>query len=194
MIRKELWIQYIILNNINPSSAATKYYQGKIWDNLSQLQDKQLVELSQQNGRSELTGWLSLVAIPKKYPNKIAAVISEPERPGESSKEYLAKAILLAHKNGAIFICDEMITGFKTDFPGSQTKFNVEPDISTWGKGIANGFSFAAMTGKRDIMSLGGIKNEGNSKLFLISTTHGGETHSISACLATINEFSKSGL
>lgn len=38
-------------------------------------------------------------------------------------------------------------------------------------------------------MELGGIRNEGKEKLFLISTTHGGETSSIAAAIATMDEF-----
>jgi glutamate-1-semialdehyde 2,1-aminomutase len=133
----------------------------------------------------------SLKVLFEKYPNQIAGVISEPEKWTTIPENFLKDAIDLAHRNGAIYILDEMITGFKTDFPGSIKKFNVRPDIATWGKGIANGFSFSAMTGTKEIMGLGGIKNEGEEKVFLTSTTHGGETHSIAACLATIAEFEK---
>ncbi|MFN4152409.1 MAG: aminotransferase class III-fold pyridoxal phosphate-dependent enzyme, partial [Candidatus Sericytochromatia bacterium] len=79
--------------------------------------------------------------------------------------------------------------GFKTDFPGSIKKYNVEPDLATWGKAIANGFSFCALTGKKEIMELGGIRKKGEEKVFLISTTHGGETSAIAAAIATIDEF-----
>jgi glutamate-1-semialdehyde 2,1-aminomutase len=131
----------------------------------------------------------SLTALFEKYPGQIACVISEPEKNWGIRDNYLEDAIALAHKHGAVYIADEMITGFKTDFPGSIKKFNVEPDMATWGKGIANGFSFCALTGKKDIMELGGIRNKGSEKVFLISTTHGGETHAIAAALATIDEF-----
>lgn len=127
-----------------------------------------------------------------KYPNQIACVITEPERSvdvGIDIKTYLTDAIELTHKEGALFILDEMITGFKTDFPGSIKKHNIKPDMATWGKGIANGFSFCALTGTKEVMELGGIRNKGKEKVFLISTTHGGETHSIAAGLATIHEF-----
>lgn len=124
-----------------------------------------------------------------KYPDQIACVITEPEKNFPVPENYLKDAIALAHKNGALFIADEMITGFKTAFPGSLKKYNVEPDMATWGKGIANGFSFCALTGKKEIMELGGIRKTGAEKLFLVSTTHGGETHSLAAGLATISEF-----
>lgn len=122
-------------------------------------------------------------------PGKISCVISEPEKSNGQPADYLKKLIDLCHKHGALYIMDEMITGFKTDFPGSIKKFGVEPDMATWGKGIANGFSFCALTGKKEIMELGGINRPGEEKVFLISTTHGGETHAMAACLATIHEF-----
>jgi glutamate-1-semialdehyde 2,1-aminomutase len=136
----------------------------------------------------------SLKALFEKYPTQIACVITEPEKnfcdencsckgkPGE----FLQQAIDLAHQYGALFIIDEMITGFKTDFPGSIKKYGLQPDMATWGKGIANGFSFCALTGKKEVMELGSINRKGEEKVFLISTTHGGETHAIGAGLATI--------
>lgn len=135
----------------------------------------------------------SLKDLFKQYPGQIACVITEPERSNcdETVGNYLREAIELCHENGALFIADEMITGFKTAFPGSITKYNVEPDMATWGKGIANGYSFCALTGKKEIMELGGIRKIGEEKVFLTSTTHGGETHSIVAGLAVIEEFEK---
>lgn len=131
-----------------------------------------------------------------KYPNQIACVITEPERsalgPNQSGQEagdYLKAAIELAHHHGALFIIDEMITGFKSALPGSMVKLGLEPDMATWGKGIANGFSFCALTGKKEVMELGGIRNTNTEKVFLISTTHGGETHALAAGLASIDEF-----
>ena len=110
------------------------------------------------------------------------------------NEAYIKKAIELTHKHGALFIVDEMITGFKTDFPGTITKFDLDADMATWGKSIANGFSFCALTGKKEIMALGGIDKPGTEKVFLISTTHGGETHAIGAGLATIEFYKKNNV
>jgi len=137
----------------------------------------------------------SLEALFEKYPNQIACVITEPEKNqcgngcscSISPGEFLQKAIELTHKHGAIFILDEMITGFKTELPGSIKKYNLKPDMATWGKGIANGFSFCALTGTKEVMNLGSIINLGEEKVFLISTTHGGETHGLAAAMATID-------
>lgn len=124
-----------------------------------------------------------------EYPNQIACVIGEPEKWQVIEPDFYQKAIDLAHKHGALWIMDEMITGFKTDYPGSIKRLNAEPDMATWGKGIANGFSFCALTGKKEVMELGGINRKGEKKLFLVSTTHGGETHAIAAGLATMDVF-----
>ena len=130
----------------------------------------------------------------EKYPNQIACVIMEPTRSNCYScncsldnESYLKEAIELTRKNGSIFILDEMITGFKASFPGITTKYNLNTDITTWGKSISNGYSFACMTGKQNIMSLGGLEPTGKEKLFLTSTTHGAESVGIAGALATLN-------
>ncbi len=140
----------------------------------------------------------SLRVLFEKYPGQIACVITEPEKnmcSGDCTCGpdglFMKQAIELAHANGALFIVDEMVTGFKTGFPGTISKYSLDPDMATWGKGIANGFSFCALTGKRDVMELGGITKKGEEKVFLISTTHGGETHAMAASIATIREFRK---
>lgn len=139
----------------------------------------------------------SLKQLFEKYPGQIACVITEPEKSPcgngcnckQSPAVFLKEAIDLAHQEGALFIIDEMVSGFKSAFPGSMTKYDLKPDMATWGKGIANGFSFCALTGTKEIMELGGITNIGEEKVFLISTTHGGETHAMAAANANIDVF-----
>lgn len=139
----------------------------------------------------------SLRTLFEKYPNQIACVITEPEKNSCGNGcncslnvgDFLKQAIELCHKNGTLFIADEMVSGFKTAFPGTITKYGIKPDMATWGKGIANGFSFCALTGTKEVMELGGISREGEEKVFLISTTHGGETHGLAAAIATIKEY-----
>lgn len=134
----------------------------------------------------------TLDALFEKYPGQIACVITEPEKNTMApDNTYLRDVKEICHKNGALLISDEMVTGFKTSLPGTFVKNNVEADMATWGKGIANGFSFCALTGKKEVMELGGVRNEGKDKLFLISTTHGGETHALRAAIATIDIFKK---
>lgn len=101
---------------------------------------------------------------------------------------FLTAARDIAHKNGAVLIFDEMITGFRWDLPGAQTLYGVAPDLSCFGKAFGNGFSVAALAGIREIMELGGIQQKEYPKVFLLSATHGGEAHELAAALAVIRE------
>jgi glutamate-1-semialdehyde 2,1-aminomutase len=79
-----------------------------------------------------------------------------------------------------------MITGFRWGLQGAQTYFDLEPDLSTFGKGMANGFSVAVVAGRREVMSVGAINQPGMERTFLLSSTHGGEMSSLGAFLETL--------
>lgn len=129
----------------------------------------------------------SLKELFKKYPKKIAAVILEPSTAYPPKDQFLEKVQTITRENGGLLIFDEMITGFRMHLSGAQKYFNVIPDISTFGKALGNGFSVAAVVGKKEVMELGGI-NHDKERVFLLSTTHGAETHSIAAAIANIKE------
>jgi glutamate-1-semialdehyde 2,1-aminomutase len=120
-----------------------------------------------------------------EHRGQIACVILEPMEFDYPADEFLHKLKALCHRNGALFIIDEMITGFKLGFPGAHSLLGIDPDMTTWGKGVANGFSACMLAGKKEIMKLGGI-NHDKERVFLISTTHGAETHALAAAIATI--------
>lgn len=119
----------------------------------------------------------------------IACLIMEPVKFDPPKDNFLHKVAALCKDRGVLLILDEMISGFKWGLQGAHNYYGVKPDIATWGKGIANGFSACALTGRADIMELGGIRREGDEKLFLISTTHGAETTGLAAMIATIKAF-----
>lgn len=124
-----------------------------------------------------------------EHPGEIACVIMEPaSSDAEPAPGYLRGVRELCTRNGAVLIFDEMITGFRWHVQGATAYYNeAVPDLATYGKGMANGFSACALTGRRDIMELGGIHG-GHDRVFLISTTHGAETISLAAAIASINE------
>lgn len=95
----------------------------------------------------------------------------------------------LCRRDGALFILDEMITGFRWDLHGAQRLFDVEPDMSTFGKGMANGFAVAALVGRREVMEVGAINRPGQERTFLVSTTHGGEMASLAAFLEAVKMY-----
>jgi len=119
------------------------------------------------------------------YPRKIAGVILEAEKTEPPKDGFLHELQRIAHENGALFILDEMITGFRWHFGGAQKKYGIVPDLSTFGKALANGFALSALAGRRDIMERGGLHHD-KERVFLMSTTHGAENHALAAALATM--------
>ena len=153
---------------------------------------------------------LSLKALFDTYPNQIAGVMLEPATTSTPCMQECARELsyknsckscpMLSHNflhqvqsvcrsNGALFILDEMITGFRWHLQGAQTYFGVEPDLSTFGKGMANGFSLAALVGRREIMDVGSISEPGAERTFLLSSTHGGEMSALGAFIETVKVY-----
>lgn len=149
----------------------------------------------------------SLERLFAEYPGEIAAVMLEPATtlvpcPSRCIAEmtcdthcvtctqrednFLLKVQGLCREKGALFILDEMITGFRWHLQGAQVYFGVEPDLCTFGKGMANGFSVAAIGGRREIMEVGSIQTPGVERTFLLSTTHGGEMCGLGAFIETV--------
>ncbi|MBK8893370.1 MAG: glutamate-1-semialdehyde 2,1-aminomutase [Propionivibrio sp.] len=131
----------------------------------------------------------SVEALLANNDHDIACLIMEPVKFDPPRDDFLHKVAALCKERGVLLILDEMISGFKWSLNGAHNFYGVKPDMATWGKGIANGFSACALTGRADIMELGGIRREGDDKLFLISTTHGAETTGLAAMIATIKAF-----
>ncbi|WP_421387779.1 glutamate-1-semialdehyde 2,1-aminomutase [Agrobacterium tumefaciens] len=126
-----------------------------------------------------------------RFPGRIAAFILEPSRGDPPRDQFLHKLQDLCHENGALFILDEMITGFRWDAGGAQKTYDIVPDLSCFGKALGNGFSISALAGKREFMERGGIDQTDTPRVFLLSTTHGAETHAMAAAIATMKVYTQ---
>jgi glutamate-1-semialdehyde 2,1-aminomutase len=84
-----------------------------------------------------------------------------------------------------LLILDEMITGFRWALGGAQDLYDLRPDLSTFGKAMGNGYAVSALAGRREYMQRGGMDHS-DERVFLLSTTHGAETHSLAAAMAVI--------
>jgi glutamate-1-semialdehyde 2,1-aminomutase len=124
----------------------------------------------------------------KERPGEIACVVLEAATSVEPKPGFLQDLRAVCHDAGALFILDEMITGFRWHLGGAQKYYGVEPDLSTFGKAMANGFSLSALVGKREVMQLGGLFHD-KDRVFLLSTTHGAETHALAAGLKTMEVY-----
>ena len=77
--------------------------------------------------------------------------------------DFLQKVRNLATQKNIVLIFDECTSGFRETFGGIFKKYNVEPDMTMFGKTIGNGYALTAVVGKREIM-------EAAQKTFISST------------------------
>jgi glutamate-1-semialdehyde 2,1-aminomutase len=132
----------------------------------------------------------SLEALFQKHPGRIAAVILEAEKETPPAPGFFDGIRALCDRHGTVFILDEMITGFRWHNGGAQARYGIRPDLSTFGKALANGFSVSALAGRRELMRLGGSDHD-RERVFLMSTTHGAETHGLAAAIATMKTYQR---
>lgn len=100
----------------------------------------------------------TLAEIFRQKGEEIAAVIIEPvagnmgcvpPQPG-----FLQEVRRLTKEYGALFICDEVMTGFRVGYHGAQGYYGVDPDLTCLGKIIGGGLPVGAYGGKREIMEM----------------------------------------
>jgi glutamate-1-semialdehyde 2,1-aminomutase len=111
--------------------------------------------------------------------NPTAALIMEPMTLEWPNPGYLEGVRALTEQYGAVFIFDEMVTGFRFANGGAQQYFGVTPDLAAFGKGMANGFPLSAVVGRRDLMK--------TLETAFISGTFGGELLSLTAANVVLN-------
>lgn len=136
-------------------------------------------------------GWNDLDALDgllRAHGHDVAAVIMEPMMvnggviPPEPG--YLPGVQSLCRQHGAVFICDEVITGFRVGLTGGQGRAGVQPDLSIYAKAISGGFPLSAVAGRRDIMEqLGSGVSHGG--------TYNGHVQSMAAGLAVIEQLTR---
>ena len=91
---------------------------------------------------------------------------------------FLEQVQTLTRQAGALLIFDEIITGFRYSKGGAQELFGITPDLSTFGKGMANGFPLSAVVGRREVMLA--------MEEIFFSGTFGGELLSLTAAKAVL--------
>ncbi|NND72552.1 MAG: aminotransferase class III-fold pyridoxal phosphate-dependent enzyme, partial [Rhodothermales bacterium] len=92
--------------------------------------------------------------------------------------DFLRQAREVTVKHGSALIFDQILTGFRLGIDGAQGFFDVIPDLTTYGKAIANGYPLAVVGGVKPLMHM--------FDQVMITTTHAGETLSLAAAMATL--------
>ena len=122
-----------------------------------------------------------LGSVERQLDDTVAAVMLEPVIFEEAVPGFLEGLLSLCRANGTLLIFDEMWTGFRLALGGAQEYFGVVPDLAVYSKACANGMPLALLTGRAEVLELA------NHDVFCFST-FGGETLSLAAGVATINE------
>jgi glutamate-1-semialdehyde 2,1-aminomutase len=131
-----------------------------------------------------------LAHIFETFPGEIAAVVLEAETVEPPAEGYFAGLRRLCDEHGALLILDEIITGFRWHERGAQFVYDIEPDLSAFGKGMGNGFPVSALVGRREVMRLGGFV-EDTDRVFLLSQTAGAQPWALAAMLAVIETYQR---
>lgn len=180
--------KYIVRCENDPFNAVHDWFIGST--NVSRGVPKEVQELTLKFEYNNLS---SLESLFDRYPGEIAGVVMEPLSMIEPLPGFIEGVAELCRKNGTVLIFDEVISGFRFSEGGAQEYCGVTPDLTAVGKAMANGFSVSALVGKKEIMELGGLHHN-SERVFLLSTTHGGETHSIAAAIKTIQEIKEKNI
>ncbi|MEN8230095.1 MAG: aminotransferase class III-fold pyridoxal phosphate-dependent enzyme [Bacteroidota bacterium] len=121
-----------------------------------------------------------LESVLKENAGEVACIIMEPTRNKQPGAGFLEGVRQLADEHKCLLIFDEVITGFRMSNGGAQAYYDVTPDLATFAKAMANGYSLAAVTGRREIME----KQADN----FISSTYWSDSTALAAGLATLTE------
>jgi glutamate-1-semialdehyde 2,1-aminomutase len=113
-------------------------------------------------------------------PGEYAAVIMEPTLAVDPAPGFLEAVRNICDREGIILVFDEIITGFRVHLGGAQAAYNVTPDLSCFGKAMANGMPISAIVGRSSIMR--------RMEDVFVSGTFSGECLSLAAAIATIDK------
>lgn len=121
----------------------------------------------------------SLHAVFNTNPDQISCVIMMPFELEKPQPGFLEDVKSIAHEHGALFILDEMRSGFRLSLGGAQEYFGIQADLATYSKALANGHPISAIVGRADVLS--GI---GKTKM---TSTFFGNSAEMAAAITTIS-------
>ena len=101
-------------------------------------------------------------------------------------KNFLSDVRKITKQYNIPLIFDEVVNGFRISEGGAQKLFQIDPDITTLGKALGNGFTIAAIGGKQEIMN----KLSPGGKVYQAST-FAGNPISVAAAISSIKTINK---
>ena len=142
----------------------------------------------------EFNDLAAVQAISQRY--EIAAMILEPVLQNigvvKPNPGYLEGLRELANRMGFVLIFDEVKTGFRASLGGYQELCGVVPDLSTFGKAIANGYPISALAGKRALLDLTISDNPANR--VMVAGTYNCHPVPVAAAIACLKKLADSAI
>jgi glutamate-1-semialdehyde 2,1-aminomutase len=104
---------------------------------------------------------------------------------------YLEGLRRLCDQYGVVFILDEVKTGFRSALGGYQGLAGIRPDLSIFGKAVANGYPLGVLGGRKDMMDL--FADPDPKKRVLVAGTYNGHPINAAAAIATLQVLRRNG-
>ena len=115
-----------------------------------------------------------------QFAGDVAAVVMMPYEIEMPEPGYLESLRRLTHQHGALFVFDEVRSGFRIALGGAQEYFGVVPDLATFSKGLSNGHAISVLAGQeRYMQSILDVR---------LTVTYYRSADAMAAALATIAE------
>ena len=121
----------------------------------------------------------SLRSLFQQHPKDIACVVMMSFEVEAPYPGFLQEVKDVAHEYGALFILDEMRSGFRMALGGAQEYFGLEADLATYSKAMANGYPISAIVGRSDVLRCVGRTH--------MASTYYGNSAEMAAAIATIS-------
>ncbi len=122
----------------------------------------------------------------QKLDGKLAAVVMEPMRSEFPRDGFLQNVIDACHAAGAVFVLDEVTSGWRFGFPGAAPALGIEPDLAVYAKAMSNGYPAGAIVGKNEVMDA--------SNNSFISSSYWTDGVGTAASLACIGKMRREGV
>lgn len=131
--------------------------------------------------------WPATERIVRAHAAELAALLVEPAMIDigfiPARPDYLERLRQLTRELGIVLIFDELLTGFRIAPGGARELYDIQPDLTTYGKALANGYMLAALEGRPELMDLTDPA-AGGSVSFV--GTFNGHQISLAACAASL--------
>ncbi|MBD9638784.1 aspartate aminotransferase family protein [Ensifer sp. ENS07] len=125
---------------------------------------------------------------------ELAAIIVEAQQRCIDPKPgFLEGLRSLCDANGILLIFDEVVTGYRLAWGGAQERYNVRPDLATYGKVIGGGMPLSAVAGREEIMRLANPRSPADPRKCFTGSTTCGNPVAATAGIATLAVLSRPG-